>query len=132
MSRTGKPKVEKRAVKLIELGPRMKLRLTKVEEDICNGKVLWHEFVTKSKEEVKQLEETWEQRKKEKDERRRIQKENIEKKRKERAVNGEKGDEDEEMEDYDDYDMDDDVWHDEDAAGSGDEDEDGENEKADE
>jgi ribosome biogenesis protein SSF1/2 len=120
------PKVEKRAVKLIELGPRMKLRLTKVEEDICGGKVLWHEFVTKSKAEVEKLEQVWDQRKKEKEERRRIQRENIEKKRKERKENGEEGeeeDEDEEMEDYDEYDMDDDVWHDEGDAGEDDEEE---------
>lgn len=123
MSRGRGPKVEKRAVKLVELGPRMKLRLTKVEEDIAGGKVLWHEFVTKSKDEVEKMEKVWEQRKKEKEERRRIQKENIEKKRKEnpkkvKAKDGEEDDEEDEEEDqvdYDDYDMDDDVWHDEDA-----------------
>jgi len=107
-------KVEKRAVKLVELGPRMKLRLTKVEEDICGGKVLWHEFISKSQAEIKKMDELWEQRKKEKEERRRIQRENIEKKRKERAEKGEGegDDDDEEMEDYDDYDMDDDLWDD--------------------
>lgn len=114
--RVSRPRVEKRAVKLVELGPRMKLRLTKVEEDICGGRVMWHEFVTKSKEEVEEMDEVWEKRKKEKEERRRIQRENIEKKRKEKAENGdEAGEDDEEMEDYDEYDMDDDVWHDEDA-----------------
>ena len=121
-TRSSKPRVEKRAVKLIELGPRMKLRLTKVEEDVCSGKVMWHEFVTKSKAEVQQMEKKWAQRNKEKEERRRIQKENIEKKRKERGDKGEENggegeDEDEEMEDIDDYDMDDDVWHDEEDEG---------------
>ena len=127
MSRGRGPKVEKRAVKLVELGPRMKLRLTKVEEDICGGKVLWHEFVTKSKDEVEKLDEVWDQRKKEKEERRRVQKENIEKKRKEKGEKGEDEedeDEDEEMEDYDEYDMDDDVWHDEDGEAAEEEDED--------
>ncbi|KAF1978664.1 Brix-domain-containing protein [Bimuria novae-zelandiae CBS 107.79] len=111
-------KVEKRAVKLVEIGPRMKLRLTKVEEDICGGRVMWHEFVTKSKEEVQKMEAVWEKRNKEKEERRRIQRENIERKRKERGeAGGGEGeeDEDEEMEDIDEYDMDDDVWHDEDG-----------------
>jgi ribosome biogenesis protein SSF1/2 len=118
------PRVEKRAVKLIELGPRMKLRLTKVEEDLCGGKVLWHEFVTKSRAEVEKTEQVWDQRKKEKEERRRIQRENIEKKRKERKDKGGEVDEDEEeMDDYDEYDMDDDVWHDEGGAGEEDEDE---------
>lgn len=130
MSRGKGPQVEKRAVKLIELGPRMKMRLTKVEEDICGGKVLWHEFVTKSKDEVEKMDEVWEQRKKEKEERRRIQRENIEKKRKERAERGEEGeDEEDELEDYDEYDMDDDVWHDE---GEGEEEEDQDEEMEDE
>ena len=126
-ARGEKPRVEKRAVKLVELGPRMKLRLTKVEEDVCGGKIMWHEFVTKSKAEVQELEKKWAQRNKEKEERRRIQRENVEKKRKEKAekgeVEGEEGEEDEEMEDFDDYDMDDDVWQDEADAGEGGEDE---------
>ncbi|KAF1920773.1 Brix domain-containing protein [Ampelomyces quisqualis] len=125
-ARGTKPRVEKRAVKLVELGPRMKMRLTKVEEDVCSGKVMWHEFITKSKAEVQDLEKKWAQRNKEKEERRRVQKENVEKKKKEREARGvkegeegedEDEDEDEEMEDFDEYDMDDDVWHDEDGEG---------------
>jgi ribosome biogenesis protein SSF1/2 len=122
-----KPRVEKRAVKLVELGPRMKLRLTKVEEDVCSGKIMWHEYITKSKGEVADLEKKWAQRNKEKAERRRVQKENVEKKRAEkeanRKANGHKEgeedeeEEDEEMEDFDEYDLDDDVWHDEDGEG---------------
>lgn len=127
-ARGSKPRVEKRAVKLVELGPRMKLRLTKVEEDVCGGKIMWHEFVTKSKAEVQELEKKWAQRNKEKEERRRIQRENVEKKRKEKAEKGGadgegEEDEDEEMEDFDDYDLDDDVWQDEADAGEGGEDE---------
>ena len=73
--------VEKRAVKLHELGPRMTLRLVKVEEGICEGKVMWNNYVSKSKAEEKELDEKWEVRRKEKEERRRIQKENVERKR---------------------------------------------------
>jgi len=141
-ARGTKPRVEKRAVKLVELGPRMKLRLTKVEEDVCGGRVLWHEFITKSKAQVQELEKMWAQRKKEKEERRRVQRENIERKRKERGdksgtgVGGEEGEGEEEegeneedlaemMADFEDYDMDDDVWRNEADAGEGeDEDED--------
>lgn len=127
-ARGTKPRVEKRAVKLVELGPRMKLRLTKVEEDVCSGKIMWHEFITKTKAEEQDLEKKWAQRKKEKEERRRVQRENVERKKKEREANGtkegEEGDEDEEMEDFDEYDLDDDVWHDEDGKGEGGEDED--------
>ena len=53
----GVPNVEKRAVKLVELGPRMKLRMTKVEEGVCEGKVMWHESIEKTPEEVKEMEE---------------------------------------------------------------------------
>ncbi|KAJ4307617.1 rRNA-binding ribosome biosynthesis protein [Neodidymelliopsis sp. IMI 364377] len=123
------PRVEKRAVKLVELGPRMKLRLTKVEEDVCSGKTMWHEFITKSKAEEQAMEKKWAQRNAQKAERRRIQKENVERKKAEKAASGGagakegeeeedgdeiEGDEDSEM-DYDEYDMDDDVWHDEDG-----------------
>ena len=73
--------IEKRAIKLVELGPRMKLRMTKVEEGVCGGKVLWHEYMHKSDEELKALEEKWDIRRKEKEERKRIQRENVERKR---------------------------------------------------
>ncbi|CAN9081710.1 unnamed protein product [Alternaria sp. RS040] len=123
-----KARVEKRAVKLVELGPRMVLRLTKVEEDVCGGKIMWHEYIKKSKAEEQELEKKWTQRNKEKEERRRIQKENVEKKRKEKAAaRGETGeeegedDEDEEMDDLDEYDMDDDVWQDAADVGEGEE-----------
>jgi ribosome biogenesis protein SSF1/2 len=96
--------VERRAVKLVELGPRMRLRMTKVEEGICSGKVMWHEYVHKSKEEIKELEKRWEQRKREKDARKKQQKENVEKKRQAKAGN-KKGGDDDEM-DVDEYDSD--------------------------
>ncbi|KAF3394659.1 Ribosome biogenesis protein SSF1 [Penicillium rolfsii] len=103
------PGVEKRAVKLVELGPRMKLRLMKVEEGVCEGKIMWHDFITKSAQEVKSLEKSRETRRKEKELRKKQQKENIEKKKKAKAkakANGEEVDEDE----GDDEDMDDGEW----------------------
>ncbi|KIX03227.1 uncharacterized protein Z518_06779 [Rhinocladiella mackenziei CBS 650.93] len=74
------PNVEKRAVKLIELGPRMRLRMVKVEEGICEGRVMWNEFVTKTKAEEMELDEKWELRRKEKEARKKEQRENIERK----------------------------------------------------
>ncbi|KAK4189418.1 ribosome biogenesis protein SSF1 [Podospora australis] len=111
--------VERRAVKLVELGPRMKLRMTKVEEGICSGKVMWHEYVHKSKAEIRELEQKWEQRRKEKEARKKLQKENVEKKKAAKAAasaGGKKSKEesDEEMEDYDSdmYDYEDDAGFD--------------------
>lgn len=72
--------VEKRAVKLYELGPRMRLRMTKVEEGVCNGKVMWHEYLSKTDEEIKKMEAVWNKRRREKEERKKIQKENVKRK----------------------------------------------------
>jgi ribosome biogenesis protein SSF1/2 len=40
----GNKRAEQRAIKLIELGPRMDLMLIKVQEGLCGGEVLFHEF----------------------------------------------------------------------------------------
>jgi ribosome biogenesis protein SSF1/2 len=104
-----KSNVEKRAVKLVELGPRMKLRLMKVEEGLCEGRIMWHGFISKSDKEIKNMDETWNRRRKEKAERKKQQKENIAKKKKEKP-NGENaaGDgEDENMDEDDEWDSDD-------------------------
>ncbi|KAM7195786.1 ribosome biogenesis protein SSF1 [Naviculisporaceae sp. PSN 640] len=104
--------VERKAIKVVELGPRMRLRLQKVEEGICAGKVLWHEYLHKSKQEMLELEQKWEKRRKEKEARKKLQKENVEKKRKAKEDNkktkkadgegqGQEEDDDTDMEDYD-------------------------------
>ena len=104
--------VEKRAVKLVELGPRMKLRMTKVEEGVCNGKIMWHEYIHKTKEEIRGLDKRWEQRRQEKEARKKIQRENVEKKRKAKGL-GAKEDEEEDDE------MDIDEWDSEGLEGDG-------------
>lgn len=78
-------KVERRRVTLTELGPRMKLRMTKVEEGLCSGKTMWHETIHKSRQEVQELERRWEKRQQEKEARRKEQKANVDKKKKEKA-----------------------------------------------
>ena len=101
--------VERRAVKLVELGPRMRLRLSKVEEGLCSGKILWHEYVEKSIAEERALEKRWEGRKQEKDKRRKEQKANVERKKAEKEANrkkngnGGQGEEDEDEYDADDF-----------------------------
>ena len=82
------PRVEKRAVKLIELGPRIKMRMTKVEEGVCGGKVMWHEYMNKTMEEVKEMDRIWEARRKLRNERKRVQKENIERKQSAAGLGG--------------------------------------------
>lgn len=101
-------RVEKRAIKLVELGPRMNLRLVKVEEGLCEGRIMWNEFVSKTKSEEKELDRKWEEKRKLKEERRQQQKENVERKKKLReqtksntATNGEIEESDDESLDTD-------------------------------
>lgn len=42
------------AIKLHELGPRMRLKLVKIEEGLCRGNVNFHAYIKKSKAEIKQ------------------------------------------------------------------------------
>jgi ribosome biogenesis protein SSF1/2 len=91
-------RVERRRVTLTELGPRMKLRMTKVEEGLCSGKIMLHEHIHKSRQEIQELEKKWEKRRQEKENRRKEQKANVERKKKEKAANGNKGEEDDEDE----------------------------------
>jgi ribosome biogenesis protein SSF1/2 len=99
--------VEKRAVKLVESGPRMRMRMTKVEEGVCSGKVMWHERIQKSSAEVKAMDELWEKRRQEKEARKKIQRENVEKKkaagRSAKTGDGEEDEEENEM-DVDEWD----------------------------
>jgi len=75
------------SVRLVELGPRMTLRLVKVEEGLLDGEVLHHEFVEKTDEEKKIIKEKREKAKREKEKRKRDQEKNVRKKEKEREDN---------------------------------------------
>ncbi|KAI9726138.1 MAG: hypothetical protein M1828_001811 [Chrysothrix sp. TS-e1954] len=106
---------QKKAIKLTEIGPRMTLRLYKVEEGLASGKVMWHQSIEKSEEEAKKLDEVWEKRKAEREERKRVQRENVErkkaakkkdpKKKQDGAEDDEEGDEDENEELWSDDDL---------------------------
>lgn len=98
--------VEKRAIKLVELGPRMKLRLTKVEEGLCEGRIMWNEFITKSKAEEQSLDQRWGEKRKLKEERRQQQKENVERKKSLKATTKTNTDENGEVKDSDDESLD--------------------------
>ena len=113
----------KKAVKLSEIGPRMKLELIKIEDGVCDGKVLYHSQFSKTKAQMNKLEQQHALRKKAKDLRKKEQAANVAKKnekkllkkqrREERKKAGELGsdesseedsssDEDVDMEDYSD------------------------------
>ncbi|KAH9825546.1 brix domain-containing protein [Teratosphaeria destructans] len=119
--RDPKANVQKKGIRLVELGPRLRLRLTKVEEGLCGGKVMWHEYIHKTKEELKAMDQMHEKRRQEKERRKAEQKANVDRKRAERRAKGEpefqEGDEEEEL------DSEDDEWGDADGMGEEDEDE---------
>ena len=115
--------VQRKGIKMHELGPRLRLRLTKVEEGLCTGKVMWHEYIHKSKEELKEMDKVHAKRRQEKEARKAEQKANVERKKAERKARGEpeenEEDEEEELEDESD-----DEWQDDGFEGA----EDGEEE----
>merc|ERR1711936_1216616 len=78
------------SVRLVELGPRMSLKLVKIEEGLLDGEILHHEFVEKTDEEKKAIKEGREQRKREKEKRRKDQEKNVHKKKKEKGWQGQK------------------------------------------
>lgn len=116
--------VRKKAIKLTEIGPRLKLHLTKIEEGISTGKVLYHHNIKKSKKEQTELEQKHAERQRIKRERKEEQAANIaekkskkeakkerrkqrEEERKARLANGEEVSEDEDEEDADEEEQDD-------------------------
>ncbi|KAI0336381.1 Brix-domain-containing protein [Cubamyces sp. BRFM 1775] len=97
----------KRAVKLDEIGPRMELRLIKVVEGVPGkeGGVLYHEFVKKTKAEIKAQKAEHAAKEKLRQQRREEQEKNVQRKKmaqeakKKGKKTGEEGDEDEVSED---------------------------------
>lgn len=41
--------IQQRAIRLTEIGPRLRLELVKIEEGMCDGKVLYHRYIQKTK-----------------------------------------------------------------------------------
>lgn len=115
---------QKRAIKLVEIGPRIKLGLRKIEEGVCEGKILYHSYVHKSQTEIKALEKKHAQKAKLREERRKRQEENVRKKTegktsrmkrgKEKSQTEDKPEDDESADEGDVEEVDDDFEHDDD------------------
>ncbi|XP_053907743.1 suppressor of SWI4 1 homolog isoform X2 [Cuculus canorus] len=86
----GNMKAQQSAVRLTEIGPRLTLRLLKVEEGLAQGNVLYHSVVRKTEEEVKAMLERKEAKLRLKAERRKKQEEDVERKRRQREAHREK------------------------------------------
>ncbi|CAD6566431.1 MAG: hypothetical protein TREMPRED_002581 [Tremellales sp. Tagirdzhanova-0007] len=94
----GNKKGERKAVRLVETGPRLELRLIKVVEGLVGskkgeGETVFHEFVHKSKSEANNLQKSHEQRRKTKETRRAEQAANVERKKSAAGDGGEKDEE---------------------------------------
>ena len=71
---------------LSEIGPRMELELVKVEEGMCDGRVLYHAYVQKSADEIKTLEQKKAEREKLRKRRRLEQEQNVKRKAREKEL----------------------------------------------
>ncbi|KAJ1649100.1 rRNA-binding ribosome biosynthesis protein [Dispira simplex] len=72
---------QQRAIRLQEIGPRLELQLLKIEAGMCEGEVLYHQYVTKTPKEIKQ-QKLDRQRKQEEAAKRRLEQEaNVERKK---------------------------------------------------
>lgn len=92
----GNVKQQQSAVRLIELGPRMTLQLIKMEDGVCDGEVLHHEFIMKNKKDVLETKKRHQQRRKLKEKRKKEQECNVRRKQEEktkhrlRSISGQK------------------------------------------
>jgi len=65
------PATRQSAIRLVEIGPRMELKLIKIQTEFCDGEVLFHQYVHKTPEEVEHLRQEKEKNKGLKQQRRR-------------------------------------------------------------
>ena len=81
---------EQSSVRLVELGPRINMKLIKIEEGLFDGEVMYHSHVQKTEEEKKAIRISLEKRKKEKEKRQKEQAMNVKKKEDEKIKNKKK------------------------------------------
>ncbi|XP_034046402.1 suppressor of SWI4 1 homolog [Thalassophryne amazonica] len=78
------------AVRLTEIGPRMTLRLIKIQEGMGEGNVLYHATISKSEEEIQEMLKRKEAQLKEKAARRKAQEQNVVKKKEKKEAHRKK------------------------------------------
>ena len=75
-----KKKDTKVAIRLHELGPRLKMRLIKIEEGLCRGNVVFHALKRKTPAEIRKQLDSMKSKRELKEKRKRIQEENVKRK----------------------------------------------------
>ena len=73
------------ALRLHELGPRLKLKLIKIEEGLCRGNVVYHDHIKKSPADVKKQIDSLKNKRELKAKRKAIEEENVRKKKEKRG-----------------------------------------------
>lgn len=90
MSVRGTMQSQQSSVRLVELGPRISMELMKIEDGLLDGEIMFHKFVHKTEDEVKEIKRRREKRKREKEQKRREQEANVKKKEAAKRQNKEK------------------------------------------
>ncbi|XP_042360997.1 suppressor of SWI4 1 homolog [Plectropomus leopardus] len=78
------------AVRLTEIGPRMTLQLTKIQEGMGDGNVIYHSMISKTEEEIQEILNRKEAQLKEKEVRRKKQEQNVAQKKEKQEENKKK------------------------------------------
>ena len=68
------------AIKLHELGPRLKLKLLKIEEGFCRGNVVFHSIVDKTSADIKKNLDSMKNKRELKEKRKKVQEDNVKRK----------------------------------------------------
>ncbi|XP_071948070.1 suppressor of SWI4 1 homolog [Antedon mediterranea] len=77
----GNMAAEKSAIRLVEIGPRIQFQLVKIEEGVCSGDIIYHQYVKKSEDEIAAAKLAREKKTSAKERRRNKQKMNVLKKK---------------------------------------------------
>ncbi|CAG7732597.1 unnamed protein product [Allacma fusca] len=84
LSARGTKGVDEVAIRLVELGPRMKLQLIKIEGGLMEGEVLYHKHVLKTDEEKLAMRKLRDEKRNVKERRKKIQQSNVNRKQEEK------------------------------------------------
>jgi len=86
LSTRGTKGVDEVAIKLVELGPRMKLQLIKIENGLLDGETLYHKLAHKTDDEKLKIRKERAAKRKLKEDRKKVQQQNVEKKASEKEL----------------------------------------------
>lgn len=90
MKGAGMNRTNKTAVRLNEIGPRLTMQLQKVEQGLCEGDVLYHSIIKRSKKEIQQQKEEHKRKLSLKAQRKAEQEENVRRKKEAKEAHKEK------------------------------------------